>query len=40
MKRADDLEAVVEAADLREPFTLLGISQGAATCIFARDRGF
>lgn len=30
---AGDLEAVVEAADLREPFALLGISQGAATCI-------
>ena len=29
----EDLEAVVEVADPREPFTLLGISQGAATCI-------
>jgi pimeloyl-ACP methyl ester carboxylesterase/DNA-binding CsgD family transcriptional regulator len=29
----DDLEAVVAAADLQEPFALLGISQGAATCI-------
>lgn len=29
----EDLEAVVAAADLREPFALLGISQGAATCI-------
>lgn len=29
----EDLEAVVGAADLREPFALLGISQGAATCI-------
>jgi pimeloyl-ACP methyl ester carboxylesterase/DNA-binding CsgD family transcriptional regulator len=29
----EDLESVVEAADLQEPFTLLGISQGAATCI-------
>jgi pimeloyl-ACP methyl ester carboxylesterase/DNA-binding CsgD family transcriptional regulator len=29
----EDLEAVVAAADPREPFTLLGISQGAATCL-------
>jgi pimeloyl-ACP methyl ester carboxylesterase/DNA-binding CsgD family transcriptional regulator len=29
----EDLEAVVEAADIQEPFALLGISQGAATCI-------
>ena len=29
----EDLEAVVEAADSREPFSLLGISQGAAACI-------
>jgi pimeloyl-ACP methyl ester carboxylesterase/DNA-binding CsgD family transcriptional regulator len=29
----DDLEAVVEAADPGEQFTLLGISQGAATCV-------
>lgn len=28
-----DLEAVVAAADVREPFALLGISQGAATCV-------
>lgn len=28
-----DLEQVVEAAQPAEPFTLLGISQGAATCI-------
>jgi pimeloyl-ACP methyl ester carboxylesterase/DNA-binding CsgD family transcriptional regulator len=28
-----DLESVVAAADPREPFALLGISQGAATCI-------
>ena len=28
-----DLEAVIEAADCPEPFTLLGISQGAAQCI-------
>ena len=29
----EDLETIVEAADVREPFSLLGISQGAATCI-------
>ena len=29
----EDLEAVVAAADAREPFALLGISQGAATCL-------
>ena len=29
----EDLEAVVAAANPQEPFTLLGISQGAATCI-------
>jgi len=29
----EDLEAVVEAADPKEPFALLGISQGAAVCI-------
>ena len=29
----EDLEAVVDAAGTQEPFTLLGISQGAATCI-------
>lgn len=28
-----DLEAVIEAAECREPFTLLGISQGAAQCV-------
>lgn len=28
-----DLEAVVEAARIREPFVLLGISQGAAACL-------
>jgi pimeloyl-ACP methyl ester carboxylesterase/DNA-binding CsgD family transcriptional regulator len=34
---ADDLEAVIDAAGLSEPVTLLGISQGASTCIrFAR----
>ena len=29
----EDLDAVIAAANLREPFALLGISQGAATCI-------
>jgi len=29
----DDFERVVEAADLRDPFTLLGVSQGAAVSI-------
>jgi pimeloyl-ACP methyl ester carboxylesterase/DNA-binding CsgD family transcriptional regulator len=29
----EDLEAVTEAAELSGPFALLGISQGAATCI-------
>ncbi|HYC58865.1 MAG TPA: alpha/beta fold hydrolase [Thermoanaerobaculia bacterium] len=29
----DDLEAVIDAADAREPVALLGISQGAAACI-------
>ncbi len=29
----EDLEEVVAAADIQEPFALLGISQGAATCI-------
>jgi pimeloyl-ACP methyl ester carboxylesterase/DNA-binding CsgD family transcriptional regulator len=29
----EDLEAVVAAADVRESFALLGISQGAATCL-------
>jgi pimeloyl-ACP methyl ester carboxylesterase/DNA-binding CsgD family transcriptional regulator len=29
----EDLESVVEAAETREPFALLGISQGAAPCI-------
>ncbi len=32
-RRVEDLEAVVAAADPREPFALLGISQGAATCV-------
>lgn len=29
----EDLEAVVDAAEIHEPFALLGISQGAAACI-------
>ncbi len=29
----EDLEAVVEAADIKEPFALLGISQGASVCV-------
>ncbi len=29
----EDLEAVVDAAGVPEPFALLGISQGAATCV-------
>lgn len=29
----EDVEEVVAAADLREPFTMLGISQGAAICV-------
>jgi pimeloyl-ACP methyl ester carboxylesterase/DNA-binding CsgD family transcriptional regulator len=29
----EDLEAVVSAAGIHEPFALLGISQGAATCL-------
>ena len=29
----EDLEVIVTAADLSEPFALLGISQGAATCV-------
>ena len=29
----EDLEAVVDVVDPQEPFALLGISQGAATCI-------
>jgi pimeloyl-ACP methyl ester carboxylesterase/DNA-binding CsgD family transcriptional regulator len=32
-RRVEDLESVVAAADPREPFALLGISQGAATCV-------
>ncbi len=29
----EDFESVIEAADVREPFALLGISQGASVCI-------
>src|SRR4026208_1119000 len=29
----EDLEAVVDAAGIEEPFTLLGISQGASVCV-------
>lgn len=32
-RQLSDLEAVIEAADCREPFTLVGISQGGAQCI-------
>ena len=32
-RRVDDLAAVIDAAGIDEPFTLLGISQGAATSI-------
>ena len=32
-RRVTDLETVVEAAGLKEPFTLLGMSQGAAVCL-------
>jgi pimeloyl-ACP methyl ester carboxylesterase/DNA-binding CsgD family transcriptional regulator len=32
-RRIADLDAIVDAADAREPFTLLGISQGAAVCV-------
>jgi len=32
-RRVTDLETVVEAAGLNEPFVLLGISQGASVCI-------
>ena len=34
----EDLEQVVDAAALTEPFTLLGISQGAAVCIAYANR--
>jgi pimeloyl-ACP methyl ester carboxylesterase/DNA-binding CsgD family transcriptional regulator len=32
-RRVEDLEAVVEAAGLTEPFTLFGMSHGAAVCM-------
>jgi pimeloyl-ACP methyl ester carboxylesterase/DNA-binding CsgD family transcriptional regulator len=32
-RQVTDLEAVVEAADIREPFAMLGISQGGAQCV-------
>lgn len=32
-RRVQDLETVVDAAGLSEPFTLMGMSQGAAVCI-------
>jgi len=32
-RRVTDLETVVDAAGLTEPFTLLGVSQGASVCI-------
>lgn len=32
-RRVADLETIIEAAALREPFALLGISQGSAVCI-------
>jgi pimeloyl-ACP methyl ester carboxylesterase/tetratricopeptide (TPR) repeat protein len=32
-RQLSDLEAVVDAADCHEPFTLLGMSQGGAQCI-------
>jgi pimeloyl-ACP methyl ester carboxylesterase/DNA-binding CsgD family transcriptional regulator len=32
-RRLEDLEAVIEAAAIREPIALLGISQGASICI-------
>ncbi len=32
-RRLEDLEAVIEAAGIREPFALLGMSQGASLCI-------
>ena len=38
-RRIADFEAVVEAANLRAPFTLLGISQGAAVCVAYAVRG-
>src|SRR5918994_4408126 len=32
-RQVADLEAVVDAAELDQPFILLGISQGGATCV-------
>lgn len=32
-RRVQDLETVIDAAGMTEPFTLLGISQGASVCI-------
>jgi pimeloyl-ACP methyl ester carboxylesterase/DNA-binding CsgD family transcriptional regulator len=32
-RRVRDLETVVDAADLQEPFTLIGMSQGASVCV-------
>ena len=32
-RRVEDIESVIEAAGLSEPFALLGISQGAALCV-------
>lgn len=32
-RRMGDLEAVIDAAGFTEPFTLLGMSQGASLCI-------
>ena len=32
-RRVEDLETVIAAADLKEPFALLGISQGGAVCV-------
>jgi pimeloyl-ACP methyl ester carboxylesterase/DNA-binding CsgD family transcriptional regulator len=32
-RRVGDLETVIEAAQLREPFVLMGMSQGATVCI-------
>jgi pimeloyl-ACP methyl ester carboxylesterase/DNA-binding CsgD family transcriptional regulator len=37
-RRVDDLAAVIDAAGIDEPVTLLGISQGAATCLRYVDR--
>jgi pimeloyl-ACP methyl ester carboxylesterase/DNA-binding CsgD family transcriptional regulator len=32
-RRVEDLETVIAAAGLKEPFAILGISQGGATCV-------